>query len=591
MRALTIIGVCLLAGLMTGCGGGYRSGSLPPSSSTLSYNDLFSSSSPAAPAEDGAFAMPGGAAAPPDTFEGKLELSNPGGKGSFQTLLSTHGQLSDMWKHLPDFSFEFVQDGIYLIPAQQGLVYTGNPVWNYIVGPGLVWQQSDDSGYSRASFPFALIERNQNCVHNGEMAFLFSNSKSPNISEVRYQVTKETCEYMQFNMWGQLPATYTHYAVTNDAKIKTEAAAERANRLPTKPLSADFPGSGVDPAGFVRDFAHPENITLYGLLINGVNYVSDCKTRFGQYAFCSEMRLPSYSTAKSALNGLAMMRLGQLYGSGVYSQLIRNYVPEHVDGGDWTSVTFSNGSDMATGNYQSAGYMVDANGAADTAFLMAETYSAKAFDAFNPYPHQAPPGMVWVYQNAAAFITNQAMNAYLQQQQGGNADIFNMLSTDVYETIGISKGGQTTLRTDNSPTGKVVGALGLFYITDDVAKIAKFMNNDNGAANGDQLLDPQRLRESLFRDPAALGLPVPDVGTPAVPNTRRYSHNFWAKKITPTEYPQFKCTFWAPYMNGFGGINIVLLPNGATFYVFSDGDESKWSAGMTEANKLSPICH
>ena len=70
-----------------------------------------------------------------------------------------------------------------------------------------------DQGYARASLPFALIQRNQNCVHNGEMTFLFSNSATPNISNVYYQITQETCYPMKFDMWGMISAQYTPGAV------------------------------------------------------------------------------------------------------------------------------------------------------------------------------------------------------------------------------------------------------------------------------------------------------------------------------------------------------------------------------------------
>ena len=81
--------------------------------------------------------------------------------------------------------------------------------WNLIVGAGSVWDQAGDNGYTRASLPFALIERSQNCVHNGELTFLFSNTQQPSISQVRYQITQETCYYMKVDMWGQVPAHYT----------------------------------------------------------------------------------------------------------------------------------------------------------------------------------------------------------------------------------------------------------------------------------------------------------------------------------------------------------------------------------------------
>ena len=103
--------------------------------------------------------------------------------------------------HLPDFDFEFVQNGSHLIPVQQGLVFGSSAYYNYLIGPGRIWNEASDKGWSRASLPFALIERNQNAVHNGVLCFLFNGKK---VSNARYQITQETCTYFKFDMWGQL---------------------------------------------------------------------------------------------------------------------------------------------------------------------------------------------------------------------------------------------------------------------------------------------------------------------------------------------------------------------------------------------------
>lgn len=594
--SLCLMGVITLVLILGGCGSSSKAPSSQVVPVSLSYDALFLDGAPATPTDDGAFAIPSNAAVPDDLFEGTLTLVSPERNGRFETLHDSFGVLGtgdSVWKHLPPFSFEFVQDGSYLIPVRQGLVYTGHATWNYIVGPGRVWKLASDSGYTRASFPFALIEMNQNCVHNGVMIFLFANNKSPNISKVRYQITQETCEYSKFNFWGQISATYNAHAVANAATIRSDHAAEVANRLPTKPisaLSADFPGSGVNLDGFVSDHQHRDEITFYGLLINGVNYVSGCPTRYGEYAYCAEMRVPSYSTAKSAFNGVAMMRIGQLYGTGVYSQLIRDNVPEYTQGGDWSTTTFDNGLDMATGNFLSSGYMSDENGSENQSFRVAVPYTTKIGKAFGLFPHRADPGTIWVYQDVASFITNQAMNGFLQRQQGSGADIFDMVRDQVYKPLHLSQGGLTTLRTDNSDSGKAVGYIGLYYIPDDIAKIAKLLNNDNGMIDGIQTLDFARVQESLYRNPDALGLPVPDTGTPVVPNTIRYNNGFWAKHMTPAESSQYSCDFWVPYMSGAGGITVALLPNSATFYVFDDTNEYNWGNAAKETNKLVPYC-
>ena len=104
------------------------------------------------------------------------------------------------------------------------------------------------------------------------------------------------------------------------------------------------------------------------------------------------------------------------------------------------------------------------------------------------------------------------------------------------------------------------------------------------------MLDPDRLQDSLFRKPASLGLPVPDQGDVPVAATFHYNNAFWGKHITPAQFKQYTCDFWIPYMSGFGGIAILLLPNGAVYYVFSDANEFNWYNAVHEINKLKPYC-
>jgi hypothetical protein len=76
-----------------------------------------------------------------------------------------------------------------------------------------------------------------------------------------------------------------------------------------------------------------------------------------------------------------------------------------------------------------------------------------------------------------------------------------------------------------------------------------------------------------------------------VPNTFRYHNLFWAKYMTTTEFPQYRCNFWVPFMSGYGGNTVLLLPNGAIYYIFSDGNEFIWYAAVNEINKIAPLCH
>jgi CubicO group peptidase (beta-lactamase class C family) len=578
----------------------------------LTHNQLFTKNAPSAPVDDvAAFALPANAEAATESFEGTLALNDLQNSGNFTALSDVFQIIPDgdsPWKHLPPFRYQFVASGEYLIPAQQGLTITGSSAWNYILGPGRVWREAGDDGYMRASLPFALVQRNQNCVHNGEMAFLYSKTKSPKISNVYFQITQETCYPMKFNLWGMAAASYEPADVPRAAELKNEHATELAHRLPTKMLDAlmaDHPSSGINLAAIPAEYKNPAEITTYGIVLNGVNYSSGCPTRSGEYAFCADMRLPSYSIAKSVFAGVALMRLGQLYGSGVYSELIANYIPKAFIRGNWEKTTFNNVSDMATGNYNLDGYEADEDSPTMDTFLVDETFDSKLSDAFAFTKNYAPPGTKWIYQSSATFILTQAMNAYLKQRRGGDADIFELVRDDVYKPLQFSAGGLTTIRTGNSPSGAPSGYYGLFFIKDDVAKIAEFLNNSQGQIHGAQILEPSRLNEALYRaNTGGAGVPIlgassgsalgpPKLGRASgVPeNNRRYAHGFWGRHITPEEFPRYKCDFWISLMAGYGGNIVILLPNGATFYIFSDGREFPWVDAVHEINKLSPTCH
>jgi hypothetical protein len=580
--------------------------------SILTHELLFKGIAPSQPVDDTlGFAVPANAAEPRDTFQGSLTLNDPATSGNFTLLADLFELVPDHdspWKHLPPFHFRFVQSGSHLIPLQEGLVITGSPTWNYIIGPGRVWREDGDQGYSRVSFPFAIVQRNQNCVHNGEMTFLFNPAKSPAISNVYYQITQETCYPMKFNLWGMVSAGYSAEKIPGSDELKKDFAAEISHRMPSKPISAlakDFPKSGINLDAFAEAYKKPENITTYGLVINGTNYISDCKTRFGEYAFCGDMRLPSYSIAKSIFAGVALMRLGELYGTDVYTQLIKDYIRQYTTGGNWGTTSFGNTSDMATGNYNLGDYEADENSSTMDKFLVDEAYDAKILDAFAFKQHCVSPGTKWVYQSSATYLLTQAMNIYLKQRQGPGSDLFNMVRDDVYIPLHVSKGGLTTIRTDNSPTGAPTGYYGLFLIHDDIAKIGNSLNNGNGMIEGHQVLEAKRLEEALFRAPnsSVVGVPILGhsnaslLGTPALgqsesvaENGRRYAHGFWGRQITTKEFPEYSCDYWISFMSGYGGNIVMLLPNGATFYIFSDGMEFPWALALHETSKLAPVC-
>ena len=560
-------------------------GSGAVSRSALTAADLSTGTS-TAPVADSAFALPAQAAPPTNQFEGTLTLNGLSTSGGFQELVDSYSRTAtadNVWKHLPNLSFGMVQNGSYLIPTDRGLQITDNAAYNVIVSPGRAWNESGDGGKTRASVPFALAERNANCVHNGTMTFLFD---ATTVSKVRYQVTQETCAYQKNNMWGQVTATYSPSIMANDEQVRNDFATEIGSRLPTKPISAlstDYPSSGVDTSKFGAGITAAD-MSAYGVLINGVNYTGGCGTRFGTYPICDQIVLPSYSTAKSAFAGTAYLRLAQLYGAGVGSQIIGSLVPETSTAtGVWSDVTLDNTLDMATGNYSLAGYESDEDGLKMQDFLLAESYVTKMQKAL-VFPRKAAPGTKWIYHSSDSFIAARAEDAILKSHQGASADIFTMLRDDVLKPLKVAPESWTSVRTDNSSTGKPFGGYGLFWTTDGIAKVAKLLNNDAGTINGTQVLSSSLLDASMQKNASDRG--VTTSGTTPF----KYNNQFWAKQFTPTDYPQNTCSFYVPFMSGYGGITVAMAPNGATYYYFSDKSEFAWAGAVNETGKINPLC-
>lgn len=550
--------------------------------SDLSYSVLMDGPAPSGPVPESALAPPEGASGALHVFEGRLALLDESSAGEVRILADLNG-IGAAHGRLPEVDLELVQEGEYLVPAQRGLVVTGDLAWDLIVEPGRVWSEDGDQGFSRASMPFHLVQQGRSCVHNGALTFLFDESR---VSRVWYQVTQETCYPLKLDLWGLLQATYSPDAVDGAEDIRQQASDEMAARMPSAPLeqlAVDYPGMELSRLGLGIT---PESMTLYGVVIDGVNYVGGCETRYGVYPYCAEMRLPSYSTAKSLFAGVALMRLTGLYGSWVPDLLIADYLPEAAESpGDWSQVSFGDTLDMATGNHVSPGYMVDENGQKMWRFFAAPTRAEKLFEAFD-WPNGGPPGGAWVYRTSDTFIVTAAMESFLRLQTGdAEADILDFVVDEVFRPLGLGPGAFTSLRTsDDGWHGQAVGGYGLFFIADDVAKLSTFLNVDRGAIGSTQILDPDELDAALHRSPDD---PGPATGIWGF----QYNNGFWGSYFPPNSVPGHPEDLWISRMVGWGGIVVSLLPNGATYYFFSDNHQYDYRQAVTEILRVIPAGH
>ncbi|NDV91347.1 serine hydrolase [Alteromonas sp. 345S023] len=543
----------------------------------LTLSELFDSQ-PISLLDYSHYGVPIGASNPTNVFEGNLSLTiTPG------TLIEQGTNLASAYTNpnsLPAFNFSFVQHGTHIIPTERQIVNTGHSAWEWALLPGKVWDEASDNGYSRVALPFALQEINANCTHNGVMTFLFKNDGS--VSNVAYQIAQETCTYFKFNLHGKVSASYTPASVNERDTIVANYESEYANRLPVKPLSslsADFPTSSVLTANIGSDQSSAD-MTAYGVLYQGTHYRGSCQTRYGDYPFCEVMALPSYSTAKTIVAGLGTMRVEQKYAGSQQNLSVSDWVDE-CGATQWQDVTLLNALDMATGNYDSAVDSVD-EGAQKTLddFFLVSSHADKINHSCS-YPRKASPATQFVYHTSDTYIVSRMLQQYYAHQEGSIRDYYSdLLVEDIFKPLNLNPLIYESKRT-YSTQSQVWGGYGLTLTGDDFAKLGRFVGQSDGQLNGQSLLDNTLLREALQQTSAG-GLSS-GVGS-------RYQHSVWAYDLSASSQANCTTPTWLPYMSGFGGIGVVMMPNNMVYYYVSDNSEYGFIKTIKELEKISPIC-
>lgn len=477
---------------------------------------------------------------------------------------------------LPAFDFALVQDGGRLIPLRRGPVVSGHPEWDWVVEPGQVWIDARNPGWLRAALPFALEERNANCLHNGVLTFRFKPDGST--SPVAFEIASETCAYLKFDAWGLVPAQLQPAADTDADAIVAAHEVEIAARLPVRPLAdleALYPGFDASRLALAAP-VDGDPPTAFGLVLDGVHYVGGCQTRHGDYPFCDVLDLPSYSTAKSIVGGVGLMRLEALY-PGVIAARMRDHVPACATGRDWDGVTLGHALDMATGIYGSTAFEVDENAPSMGRFFDAPDHATKVAYACDEYGRRAAPGQTFVYHTTDTYLLGTAMTDIVRAR--GGADAYDDLIAPLWRGIGLSPTIMATRRTADAVRQPFTG-WGLTYHADDIVRIAGWLSE--GARVDDRpMLDEGLLSAALQRNPLPSGLPA------AIPGFR-YKAGFWARDMAPA----LGCSvpLMTPFMSGYGGISVVLLPGDMTFYYFGDSGVFDWAPAAAETFKIKRMC-
>jgi len=490
--------------------------------------------------------------------------------------------LDDSW--FPQVEVRFVSHDGFLVPIDSGILRgTGrHSNWSVIVSPGRIWSEPGDGGLSRASFPFVLAGGAWwNEAHNGLATFVFD---ADSVSDIQIQIVQETAPENEFSAAAHLDADYVPTDFAESDEAIREFYAERQSRLPVRSFT-DLDGELSLDA--LRTFAGPspiEPVSASGLIFDGVLYLRPCETRFGDFPYCEDMRHGVYSVTKSLGALIAMLRLAELYGVGVFDLKIKDYLDVSASHDGWRDVTFGDALNMATG-------IGDASPDRDGDGYRAEIYPSRATTMFSNSPSKAwrlraafaggnyawGPGEEFRYRNMDTFILSAAMDSFLKRQEGSGADVWDMVTVDVFRPIGIMQLPVARTEEQSDRRGIPVLAAGAYPTVHDIAKIAVLLQN-GGRQGNEQLLNEAKLAEALYQTETR-GLAI------ARRDGQTYHMSFWYFRSR-----QRGCVIDVPRMDGWGGNIVELLPNGMTAIYLSDDFTYAIRDFADAAHELKSLC-
>jgi hypothetical protein len=405
------------------------------------------------------------------------------------------------------------------------------------------------------------------------------------VSPLAAQVVQETAPWAKVDSAVRVPMTYTPGPIADEAALRADVRAEVARQLPIRPWSALPPSPLL--AAFDGD-TRSEDISANGLVMDGTLYVRGCHTRYGPFPYCREMRHGVFSVTKSAGGAVALLRLAQKYGDGVLDEKVTDYLPPGVAVAAWDGVTFADTLSMATGvgdekpTRQPNDPLADENRPKMISFLLKRTAAEKLAVAMSYGKYPWKRGEVLRYNSTQTFALAVALDAYLKRKEGPQAHLWDMVRKEVFRPIGIFQAPKMHSLETGGARGVPLLSYGLYLTIDDTAKVATLFQN-GGRHDGVQLLSAAKVAEAIFRPNATVGLPQ------ALRNRYgegRYHLSFWTVPFATAT----GCSFQIPYMAGYGGNLVALLPNRISVFRFADAFNFDLDSMILAGESLRPLC-
>jgi hypothetical protein len=499
------------------------------------------------------------------SFSGILKVDQPAVGIGYNVIIDSRKIYQDNHKNIPKFEIEISSLDGKVYPKNTKIIETNHLFWNIQFGVGSSKLETSSSN-TLITLPFSLIHKSANCIHNGIGVFSISNENQ--ISNIIFEIASETCAYYKFDYVGLYSANFQFINTVPDLSnnsgkniMSIENLYNRYNLTNKSFLNSDY----IDPS----------NVTIYGLIDSNNHYVSSCMTRLGNYPFCDQILLPSYSLAKSIAGTFSLSLLESQYGS-ISNLYVSDLVPECY-GRKWKNVTLNNLSDMSTGQYFNSTHDFDESSVASSEVIfMFEEHKDKIKKACSAFPKKTKPGTRFVYHTSDTYILGVALNNYLQSNSN-RKDYFNDVLIPFLESNNLSQTSQSVLATNDNINQSYTG-WGMFFLRSDLDRLSTIIHNikNNSSTQLTYLYD-------------ALN-PNNNNSLLAIPSVNIYYNNgFWSRKFNKDI---FNCSedVWIPFMSGFGGITFAFFPNGMSYYYFSDGYEFAWESAIFSSHSIKPFC-
>jgi hypothetical protein len=533
--------------------------------SHLSVTDLRRANWPGALVLNAEFAPPAHTAAAHEPFVGTISLAETRMKtlpAKFKPamVLGRDPQL------FPAVKLAFFTVGSDLVPVTQEVVLGGSAgqgrsYWDLIVQPGAVWSLAGDHGWSRAGFPFALVNSLEGETHNGIATFAYRRGQ---MTHLRLQIVQQTAPFYivdYFTGTAQLEVQWLPQppAGVEGAQQRYQAASQdRLQVLPWAALETQVPKDRLAP---FDDGNSDADIVVSALDYRGKIYLKPCNTLAGPLPWCDRSRFGVWSATKSLVNGIALLRLAQKFGPSVFAERIADFVPEAAAFPGWANTSFADAANMATGVgngtlNRNPNDILDGGLVNYTPWYEARTKEEKIKAALiGATPFRWGPGQVARYRDQDMFMLGVAMDNYVKRKEGAAASAWEMVAKEVFEPIGIHDAPINKTLELAGREGQPLLAFGYYPTIVDIVRIAR-LYQEAGAHRGKQLLYAPKIREIFARTPTP-GLPTGEV-TPS--GETFYFNTFWKAPYSTAQ----GCKLYYPQMEGWGGTVVALFPGKLT---------------------------